>query len=66
MKKEELFEKMKLAIENEDRAYRLYKEIAEKSGDSELKVIFERIAREEKEHGETIRRRYDILKDLAD
>ncbi|MCL5023754.1 MAG: hypothetical protein M1497_10390 [Nitrospirae bacterium] len=65
MRREELFQKMKLAIDNEYEAYQLYKDIAERSGDSELKVIFERIAQEELEHRETILHRYAVLKELA-
>jgi rubrerythrin len=47
MNRDTLFEKMKLAVEQEYEAYHLYKEISEKSGDPELQVIFERIAKEE-------------------
>ncbi len=64
MNKEELFEKFKLAIDNEYEAHRLYTEIAEKSGDSELAVIFRRLAKEEWEHREVIMKRYNILKGL--
>ncbi len=66
MEKEQLFQKLKLAIENEFEAHNFYKEIAENSASPEIKVIFERLAREEWEHRETILKRYRILKDLAD
>jgi rubrerythrin len=63
MEKEELFQKFKMAIESEYEAYQLYKDIAERSGDSELRAIFQKIASEEWEHRETIMKRYSILKD---
>lgn len=65
MTRDELYQKMKLAIDNEYEAYRLYKDIADSSKDSELKVIFERIAREELQHREILLKRYAILKELA-
>ncbi len=64
MEKEELFRKFKVAIESEYEAYQLYKDIAEKSGDSELRVIFQRLAKEEWEHREIIMKRYSILRGL--
>ena len=66
MKKEELFRKLKIAIENEYDAYKMYKEIADTSADAELKVIFNRIAEEEYNHWQTIQKRYSILEQLAD
>ena len=66
MNRETLFEKMKLAADQEYEAYQLYKEISEKSGDPELKVIFERIAKEEWEHREIIMKRYKILKGVTE
>jgi rubrerythrin len=66
MEKEQLFQKFKLAIDNEFEAHQLYKEIAENSESPELKVIFERLANEEWEHRETILKRYRILKDIAE
>lgn len=66
MDRQELFQKMKMAGEQEYNAYLLYKEIAERSGDPELKIIFERIASEEWEHRNTIMKRYNILKGLVD
>lgn len=62
MKDEELYQKFKLAIENEFAAYQMYKDIAEGSEDPELKIIFQRIASEEWEHRELIMKRYAILK----
>ncbi len=64
MDKDELFRKFKLAIDSEYEAYQLYTEIAEKSGDTELGVIFRRLASEEWNHREVIIARYNILKDL--
>ncbi len=64
MEKEELFRKFKVAIESEYEAYQLYKDIAENSGDSELRVIFQRLAKEEWEHREIIMKRYSILRGL--
>lgn len=66
MNKEELFLKLKTAIDNEYDAYRMYTEIAEKSGDPELTVIFRRIAAEEYSHWQTIQNRYKILAQLAE
>ncbi|MBI5076290.1 MAG: hypothetical protein HZB62_14145 [Nitrospirae bacterium] len=66
MEQQELFEKMKLAIDREYEAYLLYKDIAENSGEPELRVIFDRIASEEYEHREIILKRYKILKKLID
>jgi len=66
VKKEELFKKLKTAIDNEYDAYLMYKDIAERSGDAELRVIFNRIAGEEYNHWETIQKRYNILTQLAE
>jgi len=66
MEKEQLFQKFKLAIENEYEAHQFYKEIAEASDSPELRVVFERLASEELEHHDTILRRYSILKGIAD
>ncbi len=66
MDQQELFEKMKLAIDREYDAYLMYRDIADNSGDPELRVIFDRIANEEYEHRELILKRYGILKGLTD
>ncbi|MBI5633328.1 MAG: hypothetical protein HZA15_07625 [Nitrospirae bacterium] len=66
MDKQELFDKMKLAVDQEYEAYLMYKDIADNSGQPELKVIFERIASEEYQHREIILKRYRILKGLTD
>ncbi len=63
MKKEELFQKFKLAIENEYDAFQLYSNIAEISEDPELRVIFQKIAGEELEHRNILMQRYKILKE---
>lgn len=65
MDEHELFEKMKLAIDQEYDAYLMYKDIADNSGQPELKVIFDRLADEEKQHREVILKRYRILKGLT-
>ncbi len=65
MDQKELFEKMKLAIEQEYEAYLMYKDIADNSGDPELKIIFERIADEEHQHRDVILKRYKIMKELT-
>lgn len=66
MKKEELFRKFKLAIESEYEAYQMYRDIADRSGDAALRIIFERLAGEEWAHREIIMKRYNILKELAE
>lgn len=66
MDRQELFAKMKLAIDQEYEAYLMYKDIADNSGDPELKIIFGRIADEEHQHRELILKRYSILKGLTD
>ncbi len=66
MTERELFQRLKLAIDNEFNAYKLYSDIAEQSASAELKAIFERIAGEELAHREIIMERYAILKDLID
>ncbi len=66
MTKEELFQRLKLAIDNEYNAYTLYSDIASQSTSSELKAIFERIAGEELAHREIIMERYALHKDLLE
>jgi rubrerythrin len=57
---------MKLATEQEYEAYQLYKDIAEHSGDPELRAIFEQMASEELKHRDVIMKRYNKLRELAD
>jgi rubrerythrin len=66
MEREQLFQKFKMAIDNEFEAHQFYKEIADKSESPELRLIFERLAKEEWEHRETILKRYRILRELAE
>ncbi len=66
MEKDELFHKIKLAIDNEYEAHRLYSEMAEMSNDPSLKLIFKKIADEEYEHWQTLQQRYKLLHQMAD
>lgn len=66
MEKDELFQKIKLAIDNEYEAYRLYSEMAEMSVDPSLALIFKKIAEEEYEHWQTLQKRYKLLHQMAD
>jgi rubrerythrin len=66
MKEDDLFQTFKVAIDNEYQAYQMYTEIAEKSEDSELGVIFRRMAKEEWEHMDTIMKRYKMLRNYED
>lgn len=65
MSKDELFRMFKVAIERERESYELYKNIAESSESAELKVVFERLAKEEQKHRDTIEKRYKILREYA-
>jgi rubrerythrin len=43
-------EALEIAMDMEDKGYKLYKESAEKTGDDKLKALFERLASEEQQH----------------
>jgi rubrerythrin len=62
MEKKELFEIFKVAVDKEHEAYELYKGIAEKVDDENLKKIFEGIANDELRHKEQIMEQYNILR----
>ena len=65
MDKKRLVELLTEAVEAEDRSYARYSRLAEECGDPELKVILTRLAKEELEHGRTIKRRLEIFKDYS-
>jgi len=50
MDMEKFYEAFKIAMEGEEEAYELYKELAEKTKDTELKKLFEAFANDESRH----------------
>lgn len=62
MKKEELFEIFKVAVDKEHEAYESYKNIAENVDDENLKKIFEDMSKDELRHKEQIIEQYNALR----
>jgi rubrerythrin len=62
MKREELFEIFKVAVDNEQEAYETYKNIAENVDDENLKKIFEDMSKDELRHKEQIMEQYNALR----
>ena len=65
-KKMSLIEAMKLAIEEEARAARRYRELAEMAEDNETRLLFEQLALEEDAHYKKLSERLKALKLMGD
>ena len=65
-KKMSLIEAMKLAIEEEAKAARRYRELAEMAADNETRLLFEQLALEEDAHYKKLSERLKALKLMGD
>lgn len=65
-KKMSLIEAMKLAIEEEAKAARRYRELAEMAEDNETRLLFEQLALEEDAHYKKLSERLKALKLMGD
>jgi rubrerythrin len=63
MEKEELFKLFKIIIDREQEAYEMYKGLAQKFNDENLKKMFEDMANDELRHIEQIMEQYNILRE---
>ncbi len=61
-----IIEAMKLAIEEEAKAARRYRELAEMAGDNETRLLFEQLALEEDAHYKKLSERLKALKLMGD
>ncbi|NLF45020.1 MAG: rubrerythrin [Syntrophomonadaceae bacterium] len=61
-----IIEAMKLAIEEEARAARRYRELAEMAEDNETRLLFEQLALEEDAHYKKLSERLKALKLMGD
>lgn len=62
MDKEKLYEAFKIAMEGEEEAYELYKELSEKTNDIDLKKLFEEFANDESKHLRELKERYESMR----
>lgn len=61
-----IIEAMKLAIEEEAKAARRYRELAEMAADNETRLLFEQLALEEDAHYKKLSERLKALKLMGD
>ena len=63
---DELLAGIRQAIKSERKAQEHYQELAEKSGDPKAKSMFEQMRRDEAEHEQILKARYEALKNIQD